>query len=502
MLSRSHPHRPLVAFVLGLSRHHRYLLSDKREDLDKAICHYTETILSLPLSQSLCGPMILDALFFLADALLKRSILSKKPEDASYATKFLFHLRYRPRVISDDRSHFITQKLVIAFALQVELETGNVRRNIREMAILCHELFTSGLDMSGIFTTSLIRFISDTVAPKLLLMQDPDEALDKVIKCLQMARKHRPDLLEARSALAESLFVRYHKTHQNDDYEAATSILDEITASSSSPRDSQDKSLAIATAMATHLAHLRSIVHATPENLEEAIYRSHASLGSNSAKDASDILRIEETAERRFSYFGSIEGVEASSGILPAYEPVSLMHQEIDSIRRRDKIASLLFGILNNDDTTKIDEAVEKGRNIFTSFSPRDPLKGPFFEFFGEILEKAFWHTLKIEYLNESISASRQLTENPFLQPWCFMIISKLSRSLLLRFVYFPGHCSEDLNEALELLSQCVNDARRNLPERFSFACMWADFARRNRHPTITRAYETALSLMQDTVHF
>ena len=407
-----------------------------------------------------------------------------------------------PRVISDDRSHFITQKLVIAFALQVELETGNVRRNIREMAILCHELFTSGLDMSGIFTTSLIRFISDTVAPKLLLMQDPDEALDKVIKCLQMARKHRPDLLEARSALAESLFVRYHKTHQNDDYEAATSILDEITASSSSPRDSQDKSLAIATAMATHLAHLRSIVHATPENLEEAIYRSHASLGSNSAKDASDILRIEETAERRFSYFGSIEGVEASSGILPAYEPVSLMHQEIDSIRRRDKIASLLFGILNNDDTTKIDEAVEKGRNIFTSFSPRDPLKGPFFEFFGEILEKAFWHTLKIEYLNESISASRQLTENPFLQPWCFMTISKLSRSLLLRFVYFPGHCSEDLNEALELLSQCVNDARRNLPERFSFACMWADFARRNRHPTITRAYETALSLMQDTVHF
>ena len=66
----------------------------------------------------------------------------------------------------------------------------------------------------------------------------------------------------------------------------------------------------------------------------------------------------------------------------------------------------------------------------------------------------------------------------------------------------FPGYCEQDLDEALELLSQYVNDGHASLRERFQVACIWAYSARRTEHPTVSTAYESALSLLQDTLLF
>ena len=254
--------------------------------------------------------------------------------------------------------------------------------------------------------------------------------------------------------------------------------------------------------MAAELAVIRSDAHDSPEYLEEAIYRIHASLGSTSVKDTSVSLDLEDTAKERFRYFGSIEGVEASSDISPSSQPMPLMTEDDDFPGTVDKMESLLFWIRDNDDTTKIDEAIEKGRSILTSCSPTDPSKTGLFFFFGKILEEAFWQTDKIEYLNESIIVRRQLAENPFLPISRFDAYSELSLSLLLRLVYFSGHRTQDRDEALELLSQCVSDARGNPPDRFFFACIWAWVARLTRHPSVSTAYETAVSLMQDTLLF
>jgi hypothetical protein len=68
--------------------------------------------------------------------------------------------------------------------------------------------------------------------------------------------------------------------------------------------------------------------------------------------------------------------------------------------------------------------------------------------------------------------------------------------------VTFPRHRAQDLDEALELVSQCVHDGYVSLPDRFRFACEWAYFARLTRHPSVSMAYETAVSLMQEILHF
>jgi hypothetical protein len=54
----------------------------------------------------------------------------------------------------------------------------------------------------------------------------------------------------------------------------------------------------------------------------------------------------------------------------------------------------------------------------------------------------------------------------------------------------------------LELFSQYVNNARASLPDRLLLARVWALLGRLTRHPSVSTAYETALSLMQDTLLF
>jgi hypothetical protein len=81
---------------------------------------------------------------------------------------------------------------------------------------------------------------------------------------------------------AISLVCRYTLTCVNDDYEEATSILDEIVADGSL-ENSQDKYVAKARASATlfvtALAMMRSNAYQTPEYLEEEIYRTRTCAG-------------------------------------------------------------------------------------------------------------------------------------------------------------------------------------------------------------------------------
>jgi CHAT domain-containing protein len=157
----------------------------------------------------------------------------------------------------------------------------------------------------------------------------------------------------------------------------------------------------------------------------------------------------------------------------------------------------LRFGIRNTDDTAEIDKAIEKGRSIALASDPDDPI----LVLFGDLLYEAFNRTKKIEYLNEGISIHHQLIESPLPQVLHFSILP-LSQYLLLRSVLFPGHRTQDQDEALELFSQYVSSAHASVPDRFLVACTWASCARLTRHSSVSTAYEAALSLMQDTVRF
>ena len=483
---------------LGSKRYDRYTLSNQREDLDKFIVHLTESILLSPLSWLQHGPIIVTSLYSLACALLLRSNASKRPEDVICATKYLSHLRDQPHKISTASLYEVTKILVDALALQIELEAGDAMQNIREMVVLSRELLeTSEFDVDA---TQLILLIYSVVLPKISIAV-PDQPLDELIEFSRVARKRRPDLLEGHIAFAVFLVSRYSMTCVNDDYEEAASILDDIIARS--PGKSQDESVAKYRAYATYfvtlLAMIRSAAYPTPEYLEEAIHRTRTCVSSSSVKEhfPSVVFDLEATSKERLRYFGSIEGVEAPSG-----EWLSLANPSMsEDDQTLDKMKNLLFWIRNTDDTTKIDEAIENGRFILAS----SPTKTCILDLaFGQILYQAFKLTKKIEYLNESISISCQLIETPLPQGKAVQLylILPLSVSLLYRFQSFPGYRTEDLDEALGLLSRYVSSTHASVPDRFYFACGWASVARRYRHPSFSTAYEIALSLMQDTVLF
>jgi CHAT domain-containing protein len=484
-----------LALALALEQHERFKLSNEREDIDGAIVHLTESILLLPLSSRLHDPGMLETLSLFARELLSHSEVTKRPEDIVSTTKFLFHLRNLPHEIPLASRHRITELLVHILALQVALEAGNVTENTREMAVLSRELLT--LDTSDIDTTRRVIHLLFEVLMSEKCRDVSGPPLDELIACLRVAMKRRPDLPQTRVAFAISLGNRYRMTQVDDDYEQAVSILDEMATSG----NSQDKSVAVfqafAKALAAALAMIRSDAHWSPEYLEETMYRTRTFLSSSSYTEffSQLVVNPEVTGNHRFLYFGSIEGVEEPSGPFVVPGPGSEMPESDQTL---DEMVLLAIVIDDDDDTTKVDEAIKKGRSIAASSR-----KAMVLNVFSELLYKVFLRTKKIEYLNESIEVHRQLFESSsFKQAERLRTLPRLSRSLIARFQSFPSYRTRDLDEALELISQCVNNALVALPDRLWIACHWADRTRSIRHSSVSSAYETALSLLQDTLHF
>ncbi len=484
----------------------RHELLNQREDLDKFIFHLTEGILLPPHSWLEIGPMILCALFTLAQALARRSKMSNQPEDAIYAAKYLRHLRDQPHSSFNLPRHEVTSLLVDVLAFQVELEASNVVQCIEEMAVLCHELLT--LDASDGDTTRSIGHFVKALTPK-PLPWTLDPPSNQVIECLRLVRTHRPDLREARFTLACSLHYRYTMTFVNDDYEEAASIYDEFITSSS-PGDSQDIFVTQAPELVTMLAFMRSLTHQTPEFSEEAIYRARTfpDLATHDLATLADRI-VERNAEERFHYFGVGGSFEASSGNSPLSWPapaMSLFQKDNDPperglmIEKTELMMKLISGIRSND-ITEIDEAIELGRTELAS-ARGNLLTSRFSRLFGMMLFAAFERTNKIEYLNESIDTLRQVLEHPSIHVLRFKTFCRLMVALCTRVTSFPGHHTQDLGEVVNLLSRCVNETHASLPKRFAYTCLWAFVARYTRHPSVSKAYESAMSLMQDTLLF
>ncbi|KAH8977739.1 CHAT domain-containing protein [Lactarius akahatsu] len=503
ILPLSDPRRIPYLLFLASRKLLRHTQSNQKEDLDKSIFHSIELIF-VPHLWLEYKSLIFPAVLILANALLARSIVSNQPEDAIFATKYLRHLRDQPHATLGFPRHAVTTLFLSALAFLVKLEDSNVVQNIEEMTVLFHELLTENASEGDVtlFSTLLAEFFFSYSHLWTL-----DQPLTQVIECLRLAKMLKPELRRIHLNLAFCLCARYLMTLVNDDYEEAASIVDELIASSS-PGDIQDELVAKVREFVATLAVLRPMLHPTPEYSEEAMYRARATVSSNPVGHhfrpwLNDCW--ESIAEDRFGYFGPIEGYEASPMILQPL-PVAYYESEHGAELCRifddiDLLGELLSGIRNND-ITNIDEALELGRTKLTSSFPIHLLMSKLFESFGDMLFEAFRRTKNIEYLNESISTRRQILGRPSPQFLRFGSIRKLSATLLARFLYFPSYCTQDLDEATELLSQCANDRHANLPSRFFFACSWSSISRLTRHPSISTAYETAVSLMQYTPLF
>jgi CHAT domain-containing protein/tetratricopeptide (TPR) repeat protein len=483
----SHPIRPICAYFIACALSDRYKLSNQRDDLDKSILYLTESLLFSPLSWLAHGPMIGAVLYSLALSLLMRSGVSMEREDAIYAARYLRHLRdlaHAPFAFPR-RDQPVTALLVTALATQMMLTASDVVQTLEEMSVLTHELLTS--DPSSAFTTLAITVFALAFSPKIPL-PFPDQPLNRIIECLRLARVHRPEIREVNISLAKYLSIRYFH-HTNDEVDEAVSILDEAIASSSPG----DEFVVKCQKLVADLEVIRSSVNDHPENSEEAIYRARAFLASSSPEEAlyptwSRVL--ENAANNRFKNFGPIGGLEPSPSYLLPSRPVPA---------ETHPLSGLLEGICNYV-ITDIDEAIELGRSILASSNPND-LDAP--GIFGDILFEAFNRTNKIEYLNESMDILRQLLARPLPKLLRLIVNTQLSKIFLARAAISPGHRMHDVREIVELFPQLLNDASgQSLLDQFNLACIWAYLARTTQHHFAPTAYETAFSLMQDTLLF
>ena len=491
-LPRYHPLRSIGASRLGFQLLKRYWMSNQKEDIDKSILCLTESLLLSPLSCISLGPMILGVFYSLVLTLFDRSRVSKEPEDVIYTAKYLRYLRDPSTPFTFQRQR-ATMLLVQMLAFQMKLKASDVVQTLEEMTALTQELLTS--DPSSVLTT--LTSACFTRAVRSLPELPPDRRLNEIIECLRLARVHKPELREVTVILAKCLFTCYRYT-LNDDLEEATSILEELIASSSPG----DEFLAECQILVPGLAMVRSM-DSHPETSEEAIYRARAFLASSSTKDPlyptwSYTLRRAE--KDRFQNFGPIDGVQASSSSSDPLPPFPLSVQKTSS----QALAELHQRICDNS-TTNIGEIIELGRSILAFTYPCDSETSVLSsDLFGDILYQAFKRTKNIDYLNESIHTFRQLLER---RPPMYLrigMIGGLLKSLHDHCEISPTHHRKDVQEMVELFPQALNDGSQllSVPNRFQVACMWALFAQPIRHPSTSTAYETALSLMQDIAPF
>ena len=121
---------------------------------------------------------------------------------------------------------------------------------------------------------------------------------------------------------------------------------------------------------------------------------------------------------------------------------------------------------------------------------------------FALLLFQAYQCTKRSNYLDEAITAFRDLRNmsattvardnfnNGFM----------LLRSLLKRLDLFS--LWQDFEELMRLFPELANDGPGEVFRRVNISFFWACLARTNMHPSVSIAYETAMSLLQETLVF
>jgi CHAT domain-containing protein/tetratricopeptide (TPR) repeat protein len=513
---RSDPDRPAHLLHLAVLRTKRHSWSHQKGDLDKAITHLTEAVL-LPFQPSRA---VVHMFFQLATVLLLRFQHQgyEQPEDVKFSLKYLRYLRinFHPLEAFDISHDQLTLHLVQALARNLISGSDDMMQDLEEIAAFSHELLSSDVSMSDLI--SPISNFSAAVVMTTFDLEDAKLPPEQVIQVMREAEMIIPDSTVS-FALACCLFNRFRAAHVINDYEDAIAITDKILAAHS-PGDSLTATQINAIHLIKVLVVSRLTSYLIPEYLEDAIHRlrSLLSLPSLPDRDRSQLtVLLDNYVRERFRYFDATgnSGETPSNTIRERIFWVSLRRQApfhwdvgtednttSQTLEKVDCLREILI-TMSNDEITDVEAAVEHSRTLLPS--QHSSHRSSYFPaiHFAHILRKAHQRTNRLDYLNEAITAYRDLRKLTALsapKAVHFTVGHGLLQSVIARLDLF--HLRQDLEEEMQLFAELANDGSAEVFLRFKISCGWAHNARLFAHPSISTAYETTMSLLQETLVF
>ncbi|KAH9957184.1 hypothetical protein BGW80DRAFT_1465985 [Lactifluus volemus] len=492
-------------------RFDHYNLSGSKEQLDKSILYLVEAQLLLvkPTADSI-------RLFHrLVKVLFCRLLKFKQPDDVESCVKYLRYLRNQRcqlevGVISHEA---VTSYLVKALAIRAELNTGDIKEDIREMATLCRELLNS--DISGIILNSPLESLGVAVL-KTSDIWPVEEVLDSLIECFREANMRLPYSYYLSLTLARLLANRFEKNYSIIDSEEAITILKKIlTFPSDLPQNLRSQFQYTALRGIADISFLRFSEFHMPEYLEEATFHSRVPLISASCDDRRRpkfSQRLADLTKQRAVEFGIEGGCYRGPEVhkLPCLSSLAASITDPDcSISNEqwdqhwEALASM---ILTNDlADSEIEESIKYCRLVLASIHCVPSLEHRnhvyLYAVLGSLLFRAFRRTGKLECIDESIAVIRdglKTYEAP-------------DERVLLAFValtsvsaYNSLHQREEVvDEIIQLFAILTSDDTRMMPsERFHLLYGWAIVAHNLGHPSMTDAYENLFKHMQDTLSY
>ena len=400
--------------------------------------------------------------------------------------------------------------LLRALAYNSLLTPGDVERDFEEMVALIPEfvtadaLTTSQKEALSKFQQVLIRFM------KIMFRQeDTQKVANRAIQVLREATALNPDV-EISYALAICLFVRFETTPVMSHYEEAIGAADRIIATYS-PGNIPTVMERNAMLMISMLLASRLELISRPDYLENAVRRIRTFVSCLPDEDRTAFAPILALLMKdRFDYFG-VNG--NSDGIPPPrmnphidLRPIFTLESTALQQKNNEIMRHLVEVVIamKNGEITDVDATVERSRKLLPCQQPSDQWSSSsgFTKAFAAILLEAYKCTERLNYLDEAITTLRYLhnmlaekgTRDNFNTGW------QLSDSLNVRLQLFPGR--EDSEELMQLFRELANNDSGEVFTRVQISFKWASSARINMHPSVSIAYQTAMSLLQEALVF
>jgi hypothetical protein len=186
-----------------MARFQRYEILKDLDDLNQSNLRFTEAMF-LPLPWDRRCLNVIQIFFAITCGFVLCANKSRQPEDVTHSIIYLRYLCGQSLEAFNVSPIRVTELLVYALRIQVEMKLGDAKKNIEEMAVLSHELLKS--DMSTTSITGVIEALIQAVYAQAGGWTERQEPSDKVIECLREANVRLPNSHDV-SSRSPGLFI-------------------------------------------------------------------------------------------------------------------------------------------------------------------------------------------------------------------------------------------------------------------------------------------------------